>query len=60
MGYALFASVMLMIAGSFHFIAGLVGLDDEFYVVGQKRVFEFDTTTWTDPSLAGRPSSPAS
>ena len=47
MGYTLFASVMLMIAGSFHFIAGLVGLvDDEFYVVGQKWVFEFDTTTW--------------
>ena len=36
-----------MIAGSFHFIAGLVGLvDDEFYVVGDKWVFEFDTTTW--------------
>jgi hypothetical protein len=46
-GYALFASVMLMIAGTFHFIAGLVALiEDDFYVVGQKWVFEFDVTTW--------------
>jgi hypothetical protein len=46
-GYALFASMMLIIAGTFHFIAGLVGLiEDDFYVVSEKWVFEFDVTTW--------------
>ena len=46
-GYAAAAAALLIIAGTFHFIAGLVGLiDDEFYVVGQKWVFEFDITTW--------------
>jgi hypothetical protein len=46
-GYALFAAMMLMIAGTFHLIAGLVALvEEEFYVVGQEWVFEFDVTTW--------------
>ncbi len=46
-GYAAFAGVILMMIGFFQFIAGLVGiLEDEFYVVGQKWVFEFDATTW--------------
>ena len=46
-GYAVFAAVMLMLIGAFHFMAGLVGiLDDDFYVVTGKWVFEFDTTTW--------------
>jgi len=45
--YALFAAIALMMIGVFHFIAGLVGIfDDEFYVVTNKWVFEFDTTTW--------------
>jgi hypothetical protein len=46
-GYALFAAVILMIAGTFHFVLGLVGIiEEDFYVVGQKWVFEFDVTTW--------------
>jgi hypothetical protein len=46
-GYSVFAAVMLMLIGAFHFMAGLVGIvDDEFYVVSQKWVFEFDVTTW--------------
>ena len=46
-GYAAFAAVMLMLAGGFHFIAGLAGvLDDDFYVVTPNWVFEFDATVW--------------
>jgi hypothetical protein len=46
-GYAAFAGIMLIMAGVFHFMAGLVGIvDDDFYVVTQKWVFEFDTTAW--------------
>jgi hypothetical protein len=46
-GYSMFAAVMLMMVGVFHFMAGLVGIiDDEFYVVTAKWVFEFDVTTW--------------
>jgi hypothetical protein len=42
-----FAAVVLMMIGAFHFMAGLVGLvDDEFYVVTGNWVFEFDATTW--------------
>lgn len=47
MGYATFAGVILVIAGVFQTIAGLVGIfEDEFYVVGDKWIFEFDATTW--------------
>ena len=46
-GYATFASILLLMAGVFHFIAGLVAVaDEEFYVIGTKWVFEFDITTW--------------
>ena len=46
-GYAAFAAVMLMLAGGFHFIAGLAGvLEDDFYVVTPNWVFEFDATVW--------------
>ena len=46
-GYATFASVLLLMAGIFQFVAGLVGvIEDEFYVVSTKWVFEFDVTTW--------------
>ena len=37
---------MIMI-GAFHAFQGLVALfNDDFYVVGQKWIFEFDLTTW--------------
>jgi hypothetical protein len=46
-GWSAFASIMLIMAGIFHAMAGLVALfDDTFYVVGQKWVFEFDVTAW--------------
>lgn len=46
-GYAMFASVLLLMAGIFQFVAGLVAvIEDDFYVVGTKWVFEFDVTTW--------------
>jgi hypothetical protein len=46
-GYAMFASVLMMMAGVFHFIAGLVAVaEEEFYVIGTMWVFEFDVTTW--------------
>lgn len=46
-GWAVFAAIMLMMAGIFQFFAGLVALvDDTFYVVGQEWVFKFDVTAW--------------
>lgn len=46
-GWALFAAVMLMIAGFFQIIAGIAALiEDEFYVATQNWVFELDVTTW--------------
>ena len=47
MGYATFAGVILVMVGVFQAIAGLVGIiKDEFFVIGEKWVFEFDVTTW--------------
>jgi hypothetical protein len=46
-GWSSFASIMLIMVGIFHAMAGLVALvDDTFYVVGQKWIFEFDVTAW--------------
>ena len=46
-GWAFFASVLLMIAGILQMIAGIVALaNDEFWVVGQKWAFQFDITKW--------------
>ena len=46
-GWTVFASIMLVIIGVFQTIAGITALvPDEFYVVGQEYVFQFDTTTW--------------
>lgn len=46
-GWSAFAGVMLIVVGTFHAFAGLVAIvNDEFYVVGQKWVFQFDVTTW--------------
>lgn len=46
-GWATFAAVMLMMAGFFHAVAGLVALfEDTFYVVGREWIFEFDVTAW--------------
>ena len=46
-GWAGFAGVMLIMIGIFDTIQGLVALfNDEFYVVTQEGVFEFDITAW--------------
>ena len=46
-GWAGFAGVMLIMIGVFDVIQGLVALfNDEFYVVTQEWVFEFDITAW--------------
>jgi hypothetical protein len=46
-GWALFAAIMLMIAGMFQIIAGIAALiEDDFFVVTEKWVFELDVTTW--------------
>ncbi len=46
-GFTVFAAVMMIMIGVFQAIAGLVALlNDEFYVVGQEWVFQFDVTAW--------------
>ncbi len=46
-GWTYFASLMMILIGLFHAIAGLVAiLDDEFYVATRKYVFQFDVTQW--------------
>jgi hypothetical protein len=41
------AGVLMVLIGTMHAIQGLVALaNDDFYVVGQEYVFEFDVTTW--------------
>ena len=46
-GWAGFAGVMLVIIGVMDIIQGLVALiEDEFYVITQEWVFEFDITAW--------------
>lgn len=46
-GTIVFAGVAMVMIGAFHAFQGLVALfNDDFYVVGQKWIFEFDLTTW--------------
>ncbi len=46
-GWAGFAGIMLIVIGVMDFIQGLVAVvNDEFYVIGQEWVFEFDITAW--------------
>jgi tetrahydromethanopterin S-methyltransferase subunit F len=46
-GFTVFAAVMMITIGVFQVIAGIVALiNDEFYVVGQEWVFQFDITRW--------------
>ena len=53
-GYAMFASVFLMMAGIFHVIAGLGGIfNDEIYAVTPNWVLQFDSTAWGWIHLVG-------
>ena len=46
-GWAGFAGVMMVMIGVFDVIQGLVALfNDEFFVVTQEWIFEFDITAW--------------
>jgi hypothetical protein len=46
-GLITFAGVLMILAGSFQTISGLVGLfEDEFYVATRNYLLQFDATTW--------------
>jgi hypothetical protein len=46
-GFVMFAALMMIMAGSFQFFAGLVALfENEFYVATRDYIFQFDATTW--------------
>lgn len=46
-GWTVFAGIMMIIQGCWWLVAGLIALvNDEFYVIGQEYVFQFDVTTW--------------
>jgi hypothetical protein len=46
-GWTVFAAIMMTLQGIWWTIAGLVALfNDEFYVVGQEYIFQFDVTSW--------------
>lgn len=46
-GWTAFAGVLMLLLGAWWMLAGLVALfNDEFFVVTQEYVFQFDTTTW--------------
>lgn len=46
-GWAVFAAIMMMLAGIFQAIFGLAAiLDDNFFVVTQSQLLLFDLTTW--------------
>jgi hypothetical protein len=46
-GFTVFAAILMVTIGVFQAIAGIVALlNDEFYVVTQEWIFQFDVTTW--------------
>jgi hypothetical protein len=46
-GFILFAAIMMIMAGVFQAIQGLVGIfENEFYVPTRNYLFQFDATTW--------------
>jgi len=46
-GFALFAALMMIMAGVWQALAGLIAIfENEFYVATRNYVFEFDATTW--------------
>jgi hypothetical protein len=47
LGGLAFAGTLMILAGAFQAIAGLVAIiDDEFYVVGRNYTFDLDVTAW--------------
>ena len=46
-GFTVFAGVIMIMAGAFQAIAGLVGVfANEFYVATRNYLFQFDATSW--------------
>jgi hypothetical protein len=46
-GFTVFAAVLMIIGGIMQAMQGLVALvNDEFYVVGEDYLFQFDVTSW--------------
>ena len=46
-GFVLFAGVIMIMAGTFQAVAGVVGLvANEFYVASRTYLFQFDATSW--------------
>ncbi len=46
-GFIVFAAVMMIMAGAFQTLAGLVALfENEFYVTTRNYLLKFDATTW--------------
>lgn len=46
-GFTVFASIVLMIAGFNQVMMGLIAvINDTFYVKGEEYLFQFDVTTW--------------
>jgi hypothetical protein len=46
-GFVLFAAIMMMMAGIFQALNGLIAIfQDEFYVRTPNYIFQFDATTW--------------
>ena len=46
-GFTAFAGILMVMVGIFHAIQGIVALaNDDFFVVGEEYVFEFDVTAW--------------
>ncbi len=53
-GWTVFAASMMMIIGSFHWLAGLAGLiGDDLYVKTPNYLFKLDSTTWGWVHLLG-------
>ena len=46
-GFIVFAAVLMMMAGTFQFFAGIVAIaSNDVYVTTRNYVFQFDATTW--------------
>ena len=46
-GFIMFAGIMMIMAGVFQAIQGLIGIfENEFYVATRNYLFQFDATTW--------------
>lgn len=47
MGWTAFAGIMMILAGGWWIISGLIAIfNSDFFVVGEEYIFQFDATTW--------------